>query len=253
LRYALAMRWRWLVAACPVLSIAITLATLGCATAPPAREVVDPRCPPPPPPIYSNNCVLKKDVLDVADRMLNENEAAELKLATLEKSFVTLEEDVARALKTSLQAVESEQASVAIVGGRVRVRLSDELLFPSASVQISESGLHALAQVTDVLRRTPSRRIEIAGHTDDRPVLRGWQDNWQLSTERARQVGLFLMAHGIEGKRVFVAGYADTDPADTGVSEGARAHNRRVELFIEPTRASDEPTSPAGAQSQPAR
>jgi chemotaxis protein MotB len=226
------MRWRWC-AAWIVVSAAV-VAMSGCATAPPAREVVDPRCPSPPPPIYSNNCVLKKDVLDVADRMLNENEAAELKLATLEKSFVTLEEDVARALKTSLKA-EGENASVAIVGGRVRVRLSDELLFPSASVKISENGLHALAQVTDVLRRTPSRRIEIAGHTDDRPVLRGWEDNWQLSTERARQVGLFLMAHGIESKRVFVAGYADTDPADNGESDTARAHNRRVEIFIEPT------------------
>lgn len=214
--------------------VASAVVFLGCATAPPAREVSDARCPPPPPPIYSNNCVLKKDVLDVADRMLNENEAAELKLASLEKSFLTLEEDVARALKTSLNAVESDQASVAIVGGRVRVRLSNELLFPSASVQISESGLHALAQVTDVLRRTPSRRIEIAGHTDDRPVLRGWQDNWQLSAERARQVGLFLIAHGIEGKRIFIAGYADTEPADSADNDSARAKNRRVDLFIEP-------------------
>ena len=112
-------------------------------------------------------------------------------------------------------------------------------------MQISESGLHALTQVTDVLRRTPSRRIEIAGHTDDRPVTRGWQDNWQLFAERARQVGLFLIAHGIEGKRIFVAGYADTDPADNADSDAARAHNRRVELFIEPT-------SPANRRSPPA-
>src|SRR4051812_18620755 len=98
------MNWRRRAA---LLVVSVGVVTLGCATAPPARdahEVVDPRCPAPPPPIYSNNCVLKKDVLDVADRMLNENEAAELQLATLEKSFVTLEEDVARALKTSLQA-----------------------------------------------------------------------------------------------------------------------------------------------------
>jgi chemotaxis protein MotB len=232
----------------PVLAVVIAsvFAIAGCATAPPARDVAEARCPPPPPPIYSNNCVLKKDVIDVADRMLNENEAAELKLASLEKSFLNLEEEVARALKVSLNAVESDQASVAIVGGRVRVRLSNELLFPSASVQISESGLHALAQVTDVLRRTPSRRIEIAGHTDDRPVSRGWQDNWQLSTERARQVGLFLIAHGIEGKRIFVAGYADTDPADLADSDSARAKNRRVELFIEPV----DPNLPNSAAKQ---
>lgn len=208
---------------------------LGCATSPPAAVVVDPRCPAPPPPIYADNCVLKKDVLDVADQMLKENESAELKLASLEKTFVSLEEDVARALKASLKEVVNDQASVAIVDGRVRVRLSEELLFPSASVQISPNGLQALTQVTDVLRRTPSRRIEIAGHTDDRPVLRGWQDNWQLSAERARQVGLFLITHGIQGKRIFIAGFADTDPADTGDSDSARARNRRVDLFIEPT------------------
>jgi len=201
--------------------------------------------------MYSNNCVLKKDVIDVAERMLNENEAAALKLASLQKSVLSLEEEVARALKASLGTVESEQASVAVVGGRVRVRLSDELLFPSAKVQISETGLRALAQVTDVLRRTPSRRIEIAGHTDDRAVTRGWQDNWQLSAERARQVGLFLIAHGIEGKRIFVAGYADTDPADPADSDAARAHNRRVELFIEPTSPSGEPTSPSGEPTSP--
>jgi chemotaxis protein MotB len=188
--------------------------------------------------------VLKKDVLDVADQMLDENESAESKLVALQKSFVTLEEDVARALQASLKTVVSDQASVAIVGGRVRVRLSDELLFPSASVQISANGLHALTRVTDVLRHTPSRRIEIAGHTDGRPVLRGWQDNWQLSAERARQVGLFLTAHGIEGKRIFIAGYADTDPADSGDSDGARARNRRVDLFIEPTSPSDAAPAP---------
>jgi flagellar motor protein MotB len=229
------MRWCW-PAAGRILAIGLSIS--GCATAPPpAHETVDPRCPAPPPPIYSNNCVLKKDVLDVAERMLNENEAAEVKLASLQKSVVSLEEEVAGALKASLGAVESEKASVAIVGGRVRVRLSDELLFPSAKAQISEIGLRALAQVTDVLRRTPSRRIEIAGHTDDRAVHGGWQDNWQLSAERARQVGLFLIAHGIEGKRIFVAGYADTDPADTEDSDTGRAKNRRVELFIEPTGA----------------
>jgi flagellar motor protein MotB len=216
----------------------VVVAISGCATAPPARETAEARCPPPPP-IYSNNCVLKKDVIDVADRMLNENEAAEMKLASLEKSFMSLEEDVARALKASLKTVVNDQASVTIVGGRVRVRLSEELLFPSASAQISGGGLKALEQVTDVLRRTPSRRIEIAGHTDDRAVSHGWQDNWQLSTERARQVGLFLIAHGIEGKRIFVAGYADTDPAEAGESDSARAKNRRVELFIEPISGSE--------------
>src|SRR5205085_4258783 len=86
----------------------LLLPMLSCATSSPAPAVVDPRCPPLPPPIYSNNCVLKKDVLDVADRMLSENESAELKLASLEKSFASLEDDVARALKASLKEVVND-------------------------------------------------------------------------------------------------------------------------------------------------
>jgi len=212
------------------------LASAGCATEspPPAAAL---RCPPPPPPIYAKDCVLKSDVLDVAERILDESAAHESKLVTLEKSFAELQLQVARALEASLRTVASNQVSVAIIGNRVRVRLSEELLFPSASVQISPNGLHALEQVAAVLRTTPSRRNEVAGHTDDRAVIRGWQDNWQLSAERARQVALVLIAHGIQRNHIFMAGYADTDPADTGAGDAARVHNRRVELFIEPTQA----------------
>jgi chemotaxis protein MotB len=130
--------------------------------------------------------------------------------------------------------VPASQASVEVVGGRVRVRLSEELLFPSNRAQLSPAGVRALDQVAAVLRATPSRRIEVNGHTDSRPVQRGWDDNWQLSAERARQVGLSLIGRGIEARRILIAGYADTDPIDSADSDAARARNRRVELFIEP-------------------
>ena len=214
--------------------LAVLASCTGCATEPPPAAASAARCPPPPPPIYAKECVLKTDVLDVAQRILDENEAHESRLAALQKSFAQLQQDVARALEASLKSVASNQVSVAIVGNRVRVRMSEELLFPSASAQLAPSGLRALDQVAGVLRTTPSRRIEVAGHTDDRPVTRGFQDNWQLSAERARQVVLFLTSHGLERNRIFMAGYADTDPADTADSDAARAHNRRVELFIEP-------------------
>jgi chemotaxis protein MotB len=213
--------------------LAVLAGCTGCATEPPPTADSAARCIPPPP-IYSKECVLKTDVLDVAERMLDENEAHEARLVALQKSFAQLQQDVARALEASLKSVASDQVSVAIVDNRVRVRMSEELLFPSASAQLTPSGLRALDQVASVLRKTPSRRIEVAGHTDDRPVTRGFQDNWQLSAERARQVVLFLTSHGLERNRIFMAGYADTDPANTADSDVARTQNRRVELFIEP-------------------
>jgi flagellar motor protein MotB len=224
MRRATSARWSYLA----------FFAIAACAADPPP-PVTTAQCPPPPPPIYARNCVLKKDVLDVADSILDENYSYESKLVKLEKSFHALQEDVARALEASLRNVAANQASVAIVGSRVRVRLSEDLLFPSNSAQLSTNGLRALAQVAEVLRATPSRRIEVAGHTDDRAVQRSWQDNWQLSTERARQVAVYLMGRGIAPDHLFIAGYADTDPADPADSDAARARNRRVELLVEPT------------------
>lgn len=234
------------------LSILPGLAGLACATEPPPPPASAQMCPPPPPPIYAPSCVLKKDVLDVADQILDENYAYESKLVKLEKSFQALQQDVARALEASLRNVASNQASVAIVGSRVRVRLSEELLFPSGSAQISFDGLRALGQVAEVLRATPTRRIEVAGHTDDRAVQRSWQDNWQLSAERARQVALILMGRGIAGSHLFIAGYADTDPADPADSDEARAHNRRVELLVEPTVPNESQVAPVESAFKPA-
>jgi chemotaxis protein MotB len=216
----------------PALALAFVFA--GCATAPAAKQVAA-ECPPPPPPIYAKDCVRKADVLNVAEQILNENEQHASELSQLEKSLAALQEDVAKALAASLKSVPASQASVTVIGHKVRVRLSDQLLFPSNSAQIAPGGLRALAQVAEVLRATPSRRIEVNGHTDDRPVIKGWDDNWQLSAERARQVGLFLIGHGVEAKRILIAGYADTDPVDPTDTEAARQKNRRVELFIEPT------------------
>ncbi len=213
-------------------AFAILLVLAGCAETP--MKTVAPECPPPPPPIYAKDCVRKGDVLNVAEQILKENEQHSAALTELEKWLQALQQDVAKALEASLKSVPASEASVTVVGSKVRVRLSDELLFPSASTQISEGGLRALAHVAEVLRATPSRRIEVNGHTDNHPVRVGWEDNWQLSAERARKVALQLMKQGVGGNRLLIAGFADTDPVDSGGSDAARAKNRRVELFIEP-------------------
>jgi len=216
------------------------LLLVGCATA--SSETRPPlRCPPLPAPVLAADCVRKGDVLAVAEQILMESEQHAEKLVELERSLARLQEDVARALTRSLRAVPASDAQVAVVGRKVRVRLSDELVFKSASAQITPAGLRALDQVAEVIRQTPSQRIEVAGHTDTRPVTRGWADNWQLSLERARQVALYFMSRGIEGKRLVVTGYADTDPVTSDVSDAALARNRRVELFIEPIGDADKP------------
>jgi chemotaxis protein MotB len=70
--------------------------------------------------------------------------------------------------------------------------------------------------------------IEIAGHTDSDPITRsGWDDNYQLSAERARAVLLYFVERGIGAERVFLSGYGYTRPRSNEKSE-----NRRVEVVL---------------------
>ena len=127
------------------------------------------------------------------------------------------------------------ESIVAIAGKRVRVRLANELIFAPGGDRITRAGRRALKEVAAVLKTTPSHRIEVNGHTDSTPTGTIWEDNWQLSLERAHRVVMFMIAQGLEPRRFVASGYGDTDPVESGATPEAQARNRRVEIFIEPS------------------
>jgi chemotaxis protein MotB len=77
-------------------------------------------------------------------------------------------------------------------------------------------------------------RLEVAGHTDRRP-LRGsarFPTNWELSTARAVAVLRFLHERGVASPRLMAAGYAATQPLDQAINRAAHRRNRRVEIRL---------------------
>ncbi len=181
-----------------------------------------------------------------------ENQEQLGKVSNLEKRLNALQERLAGAVAPTNAAAaaaasssgekgekappKAPQVEVAAAGNRVRVRMSSELLFHPASARISGEGRKALDQVASVLKEGGSKRVEIAGHTDNLPMtIKKYGDNWDLSMARARRVGEYLIQQGVDPKKLVMAGYADRDPVDPGDSQEARAKNRRVEIFIEPT------------------
>ena len=71
--------------------------------------------------------------------------------------------------------------------------------------------------------------IEVQGHTDER----GDDDyNLDLSRRRAAAVVDYLVAHGVDSKRLTSHGYGETQPIDPRHTEAAWALNRRVSFVL---------------------
>lgn len=118
--------------------------------------------------------------------------------------------------------------------------LEHRLMFQSGKAELRDEGKTTLEQIAAKIRADyPQATIRIAGHTDHDPIVRSsWEDNWQLSAERARVVLKHLELAGVPAEQMYLSGYAATLPLSERKEE-----NRRVEIVLE----SEEPdVTPGG-------
>lgn len=117
------------------------------------------------------------------------------------------------------------------------ITLAGDAFFNSASARIN------IEDTRDILIRLASyltsedlsgRKFRIEGHTDSVDVDPSgpWEDNWQLSSERARAVLRYLAALGVNEERFQISGFADTMPISSNDTPDGRANNRRVDVII---------------------
>ena len=81
--------------------------------------------------------------------------------------------------------------------------------------------------------RTREEILMVSGFTDDRQVSgsnRQFDDNWDLSAQRALTVTRTLIAEGVPSASVFAAAFGAEQPVSANTSEEGRARNRRVEI-----------------------
>lgn len=138
--------------------------------------------------------------------------------------------------KTLEQALAAPLAAgrVTLVDGRIGIR--GNVLFALNSDQLQPEGKALIKSLAGPLKDYLASREEIlmvSGFTDDRPVLdsnRRYDDNWELSAERALTVTRTLIAEGVPASSVFAAAFGAQQPVDSNASEDGRAKNRRVEI-----------------------
>ena len=167
------------------------------------------------------------------------------KAAELGNSINTLPaQDRGRSLGTALRRavslfqpeVRSNKVKVTQDERGIVISLASDAFFNPASARVNiEDTREILVRLASLLnsKEVGNRKVRIEGHTDAvdvDPTI--WQDNWQLSSERARAVLRYLFDFGVDEQRFQVAGFADTVPVSSNETPEGRAYNRRVDIVI---------------------
>jgi type VI secretion system protein ImpK len=137
---------------------------------------------------------------------------------------------------TLKQLLASDERSGALTveeqGNRTVVTLLARDLFPSGSAAVNPAYDDTIQRLTSALNKVPGR-VLVVGHTDDQPIksLR-FQDNFELSRERAVSV-VTLLQKGIDNTaRLQWNGVGSSEPRYRPESDPAnRSRNRRVEII----------------------
>ena len=117
---------------------------------------------------------------------------------------------------------------------------STDVLFESASTQLSDEGKLVLNQFVSTLepKYLRDRIVSIEGHTDDVPIAaelaQYYPTNWELSVARAASATRYLISQGLAADKIRASGRGQLQPIASNDTVAGRAANRRIEIHLEP-------------------
>jgi flagellar motor protein MotB len=126
------------------------------------------------------------------------------------------------------------QGRVTLQDGRIGI--SGSVLFHLNSARLQPEGRKLLRSLVGPLRLYLGQRDEllmVSGFTDDLPIHGDnarFEDNWDLSAQRALTVTRALIEEGMPASLVFAAAFGKQSPVASNRNETGRAQNRRVEI-----------------------
>lgn len=119
--------------------------------------------------------------------------------------------------------------------GNLVLHFDSAILFDSGKAELKERAIPALDAIGSVLATVPNK-VRIEGHTDSDPIVAPspvLPDNYALSGWRAMAVLNYLKGfQNVEGKRLSIAGFADTAPVAPNDTPANKAKNRRVDIVV---------------------
>lgn len=105
--------------------------------------------------------------------------------------------------------------------------------FDTGRADLKPAARARLDRLIEASRGATIHTVTVGGYTDSV----GSDDyNVGLSERRARAVGAYLQAHGLNAGRFVSRGYGKADPVDSNETAAGRARNRRVEVRLDADR-----------------
>lgn len=166
------------------------------------------------------------------------------------------QETAKRQLEEQRRMALEEALKDPLQNGRVtlqdgRIGISGSVLFAINSDQLQPEGRQLLSSLVTPLKVYLGEReqmLMISGFTDDRPIRgehRQFNDNWELSAQRALTVTRVLVEEGMPATMVFAAAFGAQNPVADNSSASGRAKNRRVEMAPVPKNSQAESSGAA--------
>ena len=140
----------------------------------------------------------------------------------------TVNADSLAAEQARLEAerLEAERARLEALINQI---MSEDVYFDFDRSELTEKAKELLAQVGELLIKETRFTLTIEGHTD----ARGTEDyNFTLGAKRAMKVKEFLIAYGIDGARMESVSYGKEAPKAQGETEEAYSQNRRANFRV---------------------
>ncbi len=167
----------------------------------------------------------------------------------------TLKQEVTRREAEQDRRMVLEQALEApLAAGRItlrdgRIGISGSVLFGLNSSELQDEGRELLRSLIPPLTLYLSEQDEllmVSGFTDDLPIQDGnlhFEDNWELSAQRALTVTRALIEEGMAPELLFAAAFGAQQPVVPNTDNASRSQNRRVEMAPVPRSSAAEGSS----------
>jgi chemotaxis protein MotB len=113
----------------------------------------------------------------------------------------------------------------------LELSLDANVLFTGGDARLSAAAANVLRETAAYLAEFDNP-LTIEGHTDNVPSSGRYPSNWDLSAARAAAVANFLVAQGLDRRRLATVGYGENHPLATNATPEGRAANRRVVIVV---------------------